>query len=426
MANSSESLLADILKEGISEGDLTMEVPGGREYRFGNPRTEPHARWIIRDTQLCSDLIRNPTYHLGNGYEQERYTVEGGTLVDFLGIFLRNNARQRVEASSMKWRVLVHWLLRSGQHLTRAIAERNINHHYDAGNDYYELLLSEDMAYSCGYQCKPEDCIEQMQAQKNELICRKIGLYDLVPERRRVADVGCGFGSTSRYIAKNFSGASVTGVTLSREQALWGKERAAAEGLSSHVNIMRGDYRDLRGQDPAVISIGMAEHAYNNPRKQSHDHGYDELTGTLSSLTENGGTLLIQTISTTDEPNQPTDDYFAKRIFPGGRLPRPGEIVTAATRQNLMLLHVENWRGHYAETLRHWSASLDRNEEQISRSYSPAFVRSQRYYLNGSEAGFRHGNLHLYQYLFAKGDRWQDHVPRAFDFGDPSVPHHTV
>ena len=60
---------------------------------------------------------------------------------------------------------------------------RAITHHYDVGNDFYELVLGPTMTYSCARFAEPEMSLEQAQESKHELICRKLGLKDSGPMR---------------------------------------------------------------------------------------------------------------------------------------------------------------------------------------------------------------------------------------------------
>jgi len=135
---------------------------------------------------------------------------------------------------------------------------RAISHHYDVGNDFYELVLGPSWTYSCARFVTPTTSLEEAQAAKYELVCRKLGL----DERPgcRLLDVGCGWGSMAIHAAR-YHDARVVGVALSAEQVAKATERVRAAGMQDSIEIRYQDYRDLRGEQfDAISSIGMFEH----------------------------------------------------------------------------------------------------------------------------------------------------------------------
>src|SRR5205823_6091879 len=130
---------------------------------------------------------------------------------------------------------------RARTHLhTKRSDRRAISHHYDVGNDFYEIVLGPSMVYSCAYWPAPDATLEEAQRDKLELICRKL---DLTPGRR-LLDVGCGWGSMAIHAAREH-GVHVVGITLSHEQAAYARKRAADQGLTDRVMIRVQDYRDV-------------------------------------------------------------------------------------------------------------------------------------------------------------------------------------
>lgn len=85
-------------------------------------------------------------------------------------------------------------------------------------------------------------------------------------------------------------GVRVTGITLSREQAAYARERIAEEGLADLVDIRVQDYRDVKdGPYDAISSIGMAEHVGSVQ--------YREYADDLYALLKPGGRLLNHQIA---------------------------------------------------------------------------------------------------------------------------------
>jgi len=65
------------------------------------------------------------------------------------------------------------------------------------------------------------------------------------------------------------------------------------------------------------------------------------------------------------------------------------------------VIDVENLRGHYALTLRHWRERYERAVAEGRVGRDERFRRTWRLYLAGSEAAFRTGSLQLFQVTFA-------------------------
>src|SRR5271156_5307815 len=132
----------------------------------------------------------------------------------------------------------------------------SISHHYDVSNRFYEWVLGPTMAYTCACYPREEATLEEAQANKFDLVARKLGLR----EGMRLLDVGCGWGGMVMHAAREY-GVKALGVTLSAQQAAWGQAAIEREGLSALAEVRHLDYRDVAesGFD-AVSSIGLTEH----------------------------------------------------------------------------------------------------------------------------------------------------------------------
>ena len=126
---------------------------------------------------------------------------------------------------------------------SRSRDAKAIAHHYDVGNDFYELVLGPSMTYSCAYyeqEPGPAFGLEDAQQAKCDLVANKLGLKPGM----RVLDVGCGWGAFVCNAARNY-GVEAVGITLSSEQADYARRRADAEGVGDRVEIRIQDYRDV-------------------------------------------------------------------------------------------------------------------------------------------------------------------------------------
>ncbi len=281
---------------------------------------------------------------------------------------------------------------RRGHLHTRRTDKRAISHHYDVGNDFYEIVLGPSMVYSCAYwpAPPPDGTLEEAQRDKLDLICRKL---DLKPGLR-LLDVGCGWGSMAVHAAREY-GVHVVGVTLSQEQAAYGRKRVADEGLTDKVEIRVQDYRDVAdGPYDAISSIGMAEHV--------GAERYLEYADVLHRLLKPGGRLLNHQIGRRpqrDESTYHVDEFIDSYVFPDGELQPIGITVSQLERAGFEVRDVESIREHYALTLRRWVANLEADWPRAVKLTSPGRARVWRLYMAASAVAFERNRIGVNQVL---------------------------
>ena len=113
---------------------------------------------------------------------------------------------------------------------SRSADRRNIQHHYDVGNDFYALWLDRNRVYSCAYFKTPEDSLDAAQEHKLDHICRKL----MLKPGERLLDIGCGWGGLILWAARHY-GVKALGITLSDGQHAYARERVRALGLEEQV-----------------------------------------------------------------------------------------------------------------------------------------------------------------------------------------------
>ncbi len=272
-----------------------------------------------------------------------------------------------------------------------------ISHHYDVGNEFYEIVLGEAMTYSCARFTDPSLPLADAQAAKHDLICRKLGLSDVresaEPQRprKRLLDVGCGWGSMAIHAAANFD-VDVVGVTISEQQAEYARRRVAAAGLEDRIEIRLQDYREtVDGPFDAISSIGMSEHVGSEKLRTY----FDQLYGLLAV----GGRLLNHAISSPDGLRLGRRTFVHRYVFPDGELIDVGASQVALERAGFEIRDVENLREHYAITLRHWVANLEARWDDAVELVGERRARVWLLYMSGSINGFEDAGLQLHQVL---------------------------
>jgi cyclopropane-fatty-acyl-phospholipid synthase len=269
-----------------------------------------------------------------------------------------------------------------------------ISHHYDVGNDFYRVVLGPSMTYSCARFGREATTLEDAQAAKHEMICRKLGLH--TRPGLRLLDVGCGWGSMAMHAAARH-GASVVGVTISQAQADLARKRIADAGLTDQVEIRLQDYRDVGGETfDAISSVGMFEHV-----GAKRIGTYFE---TLHALLSPQGRLLNHAISSVGGSNMGRRSFIGRYVFPDGELIDVGDVVLAMERAGFEVRDVESLREHYARTLRSWVANLESGWDDAVAEVGPARARIWRLYIAGSALSFEDGLVAIHQVLGVTAD----------------------
>ena len=265
-----------------------------------------------------------------------------------------------------------------------------ISHHYDVSNTFYEWVLGPSMAYTCAYFPSEDATLEQAQFDKFDLVCRKLALQPGM----RLLDVGCGWGGMAMHAAEHY-GVSVVAVTLSEQQAEWGKKAVADRGLD--VDLRYGDYRDVRDSGfDAVSSIGLTEHI-----------GIAQLSSYAQFLAGKlvpQGRLLNHCITRPDDHSSAISKrgFIPRYVFPDGELPAVGRIIGELQRAGLEVRHEENLREHYALTLKGWCDNLDAHWDEAIAEVGLGTARVWALYLAGSRIGFETNEIQLHQVLATK------------------------
>ena len=277
-----------------------------------------------------------------------------------------------------------------------------IAHHYDVGNDFYALFLDPLMVYTCAYYRDPDGKLEQAQADKLDLVCRKLRLAP----GEMLLDIGCGWGGLSMWAARHY-GVRAHGVTLSRAQAEWAAARIAEDGLGDRCRVEHGDFRDLApgARYDKIAAVGVIEHVGIG--------NYPAFFGRVSQMLNDGGLYLNHGITHEFHWRRTSQTEFLYRhVFPNGDLAGLTETLTEMERARWEILDVEGLRLHYARTCRQWVERLRARADEARALVGERIYRTWLLYLTCSAVSFESGAIGLYQVLLRKqGDTTGGAVP---------------
>lgn len=253
-------------------------------------------------------------------------------------------------------------------------------HHADLGSDFYELLLDESMAYSCGYfTTGPTGTLADAQRAKLDLICHKMGLL----EDRRHLDVGCGWGSLLLHAAEHYGTVSI-GITRSRRQYEYVSKRIADAGLGGRAQVRLLGYRDLAdgeydGAFDAVSAIEMGEHVGGD--------GYPAFADVLHRVLRPGGRALIQQMSQAAVA-PPGGAFLQTYIAPDMPIMPLGSTVSLLGDAGLEVRDVHVLREHYGWTVAAWARTLEEHWDDVVAMIGEVGARTWRLYLVGGGLAF--------------------------------------
>jgi cyclopropane-fatty-acyl-phospholipid synthase len=316
----------------------------------------------------------------------------------------------RVPPPPQEVKVNRRWL--TGRRHSKGRDASAISHHYDVSNTFYEWVLGPSMAYTCAVYPSADASLEEAQANKHDLVARKLGLRSGM----RLLDVGCGWGGMVRHAAREY-GVKALGVTLSAQQAAWAQRAIEDQGLSGLAEVRHLDYRDVpESEFDAVSSIGLTEHI-----------GKAQLPGYFSFLygkLRPEGRLLNHCITRPDnaQPARQARGFINRYVFPDGELEGPGFLASLMNDAGFEVRHEENLREHYALTLAGWCANLDAHWDEAVAEVGDGTARVWRLYMAGSRLGFERNVVQLHQILGVRlGSEGESGMPLRPDWETTST-----
>lgn len=379
-----------IWADRIVAGQLTIRFPNGSAHFAQGSLVGPSASLKVRSGKLVWKLASGGSLGLARAYlDGDWDTADLGVLLQ-LGV--TNEAALGAVLDAPAPARLLSFLRHRLRANTRAGSRRNIAFHYDLGNDFYRHWLDETMTYSSAMFLQDDQSLADAQRAK---YARIVAALDLGPHDH-VLEIGCGWGGFVEYAARE-TGCRVTGLTLSREQAKFARERLAQAGLADKVEIKIEDYRDCAGRFDKIVSIEMFEAV--------GEENWPIYFDALRALLKPGGRAMIQVITIADEHfahYRRDADFIQTYIFPGGMLPSPAVFTSVARDRGLAVLDQKLFGADYDKTLLAWDRAFVaawRNIEPLG--FDARFKRMWRYYFHYCAIGFRSGRIDVCQFLLA-------------------------
>ena len=370
----------------LANGQLDFVLRDGRRFRVQGAGPGPVAEICVEDDDIFARLIREGDLGFCEAYLEGGWTTPDlqalmdlvhqdneGIYDGFPGLGLvraYERLRHRLRANS------------------KSQAKKNIAHHYDLGNAFYELWLDPSMTYSSALFQTGQESLASAQRAKYASLIDRMG----VAPGEHVLEIGCGWGGFAEYAAAE-RGLKVTGLTISRAQYAYAQERINRAGLSDRVTFKLQDYRDERGIYDGIASIEMFEAV--------GERYWPVYFDTVRERLKPGRNATLQIITLQDkrfEIYRKGVDFIQKYIFPGGMLPSPTVLRQEIEKARLSLVGSFEFGDSYSQTLRRWHDIFNARWDEIAHlGFDARFQRMWNFYLTSCAGAFRGGNCDVTQ-----------------------------
>ncbi len=380
--------LARFLDKLFKYDGFILVDANSNKFVIGRPLKEKPIQVKLLDKSLNYKLLLYPDLYFGEAYTDGSLKIENGSLTEFLDIAIRNIGRSDINIYNSMFNKL-KGTYRYLTNFNKIIKSRkNVRHHYDISEKLYDLFLDSKRQYSCAYFKNENDTLEEAQNNKIDHIIKKLNIQP----NQKILDIGSGWGTLAIEIAKKTK-ATVTGVTLSKNQLDYSVNKAKEMNVDNQVDFQLIDYRQLNKKFDRIVSVGMFEHV---GRKF-----YKTYFNTVSKLLNDKGIALIHTIGSINPPRQP-HPWITKYIFPGGYTPSLSEITKPIENSGLIFSDIEILRMHYSYTLRNWKERFLSKKDDVLGLFDEKFFRMWEFYLASCEMVFKWGDQVVFQLQLSK------------------------
>ena len=372
-------MLLRLLAANWTFGRLTVQLPNGETHVLQGKQPGPSGMMTVRDYRFARRVLAAGDIGFAEGYIAGEW--DSPHLAGLLETLVDNydHIRRLFDGNLIMW--VVNWLSHRTNRNSKTGSKKNIHAHYDLGNAFYSQWLDGTMTYSSARFSRDGEVLETAQRKKYAALARMMDLR----AGMSVLEIGCGWGGFAEFAAREI-GAKVTGITISKEQHDFARQRMFNAGLSDRADIQLIDYRDVQGRFDRVASIEMFEAVGMEY--------WPAYFGKVHDVLQTGGKAGLQIITIQDdlfdEYNARTD-FIQKYVFPGGMLPSEDRLAPVVSKAGLSWQSVERFGLDYAATLKLWDERFQASWGEISKlsGFDERFRRLWRFYLAYCEAGFR-------------------------------------
>jgi len=365
-------------------GTLEFVAPNGTVYLAQGAQPGPKARFAIHDWDVLKHIVHRGDIALGEDYVDGAWDTDD--IEKLISLFLLNmDVFSGYAHGGFFSRMAMVISDRFVRRNSVSGSKRNIEAHYDVGNEFYALWLDKSMTYSSALFGESSPNLEQAQRNKYERILSRL-------RGESILEIGCGWGGFAERAVEY--GHKLTGLTISPAQHCFASNR-----LKGAADILLEDYRKVKGAFDNIVSIEMFEAV--------GEQYWPQYFRAVAERLKKGGRAVIQTITIRDDLfayYRLRSDFIRHYVFPGGMLPSLQRFREEAERAGLKVVDQFAFGKDYAETLQEWSRRMQARTTEIkAMGHDDRFLRNWQYYLNICAAAFRVGRTDVVQVELTHG-----------------------
>ena len=375
----------------IKYGELSVKFPSGSSQSFRGINSAHKADLIINNYKFIAKIFKKKSVGFAESYMDGDFSSSNLTKLLLLAFRNENYFLENLKSNIFFniYSKFKHFLNEN----TKSQSKKNIEYHYDLGNNFYTKWLDRSMTYSSAYFEKENQNLFDAQLNKYHKIAESLNLN----ENSKVLEIGCGWGGFSSYAAKNFK-SKIDAITISKAQYEYASNKIQKEGLGEKVSIKFKDYRDINSQYSNIASIEMFEAV----GKKYWENYFNIVSNSLI----NSGKAALQIITidekrSLDYKNEP--DFIQQYIFPGGMLPTKKELVEINNKVGLDFKEIKSFGLSYAKTLNLWNTQFQSSwNDLVKLGFNYRFKRMWEFYLAYCETGFISKSTDVSHFLIIK------------------------
>ena len=275
--------------------------------------------------------------------------------------------------------------------------------HYEVPAAFFERILGEHLKYSCCLWSEKTSTLTEAEEAALDLVIERAQIEDGM----EILDLGCGWGSFSLHLCRQFPGCKVTAVSNSSNQREFIQRRCIDVGIDN-LNVITADVNTF---DPGstfdrIVSIEMFEHMRN----------YQQLLRRVVTWLKKDSKLFVHIFTHKEYAylfeTEGEDNWMGRYFFTGGLM--PSDDLLLYFQENLLLEN--HWRlsgTQYQKTAECWLSNMDHAKSKIVPLFESVygadqaprwFQRWRIFFMACSELwGYRNGTeWFVSHYLFRK------------------------